>query len=785
MISFENDVFRLDTQESSYWFHITKYGHLEHVFYGPRLNNQDIEGLIVKRSATYGSCVSYTQEDLTYCLDNMCLEWSGTGCGDYRQSPIEAKMPDGTFISDFVYVSHEVIVGAAEMETLPCAYGAPDECQTLAVTLEDKSNAVSLILYFTVFEKTNVIARRAVVKNSNNTPLVIRRIMSMSVDLPDKGYKLVTFDGGWIKEAHKHERPINYGIYINSSTTGASSNRHNAGFLIAQKDANENYGEVYGFNLIYSGNHFALAELSNCDLLRVQQGINPHCFEWTLHKDEAFETPQAVLTFSNKGYNGMSANFHDFINNNIVRGEYKNAERPVLLNNWEACFFKFTQSKLLRLSRQAKRLGVELFVLDDGWFGNRNTDTAGLGDYAINRKKLPWGMAHFAEKIEKQGLKFGLWFEPEMVNEDSDLFRAHPEYAVKTPGKHSTMGRNQLVLDLCNKDVRDYIVKNVTNILDSAKISYVKWDMNRHISDAFSPTLSNQGEFYHKYIMGLYDILRQIFYARPHILLESCSSGGNRFDLGMLCFSPQVWTSDDTDPVERLDIQQGISYLYPLSTMGAHVSEAPHQQTLRNTPLSTRFNAAAFGCLGYELDLKYLTPAQKREVKSQIAYYKQHRRTLQYGRFYRFDAKKDNKVHWQCVSKDLRESIAGFYQTRARASEGYDFLPLTGLDEQNLYYVKTRPQNLYISQFGRLVKHILPVQLNPDGPILRFINRHYALPDCTESYEGCGDMLNFGLRLNNQFMGSYYNTQTRLLSDFGSNLYTVEKIEDRKEMDGK
>lgn len=775
MIIEKDKFFRLDTNATSYWFRITAFGHLEHIHYGERLAEQDPEGLILKRTAMYGSSVIYDPGDPTYCLDTMCLEWSGIGRGDYRQSPAEVKMPDGSFSCDFVYKSYRILQGFVPMETLPCSYGEAGDCDTLEVTLADESNDVELLLYYTVYERTDVITRRAVLINRNEKPLVIRRLMSMSVDIPNRNFKLITFDGGWIKEAHRHERPLEYGIYINSSTTGASSNRHNPGFLLAEEGASEDRGRVYGFNLVYSGNHFGAAELSAQDVVRVQAGINPHCFEWTLKKDEKFETPEAVMTFSSGGYGGLSANFHDFVNDHIVRGDWKGKERPVLVNNWEAYFFKFTQGRLLRLARRARRLGVELFVLDDGWFGRRNDDHKGLGDYDVNKKKLPGGMPRLAGKIRRYGMMFGLWFEPEMVNEDSDLFRAHPEYAVTTPGKKPCLGRDQLVLDLCNPAVRDYIVDSVSRILDEAKISYVKWDMNRHISDAYSPALQSQGEFFYRYILGLYDVLERIFRPRPHILLESCSSGGNRFDLGMLCYSPQVWSSDDTDPIERLSIQGGLSHLYPLSTMGAHVSEAPHQQTLRSTPLVTRFNTACFGCLGYEMDLKYLTRVERKEIKEQIAFYKAHRSTLQYGRFRRLPALRGNKVHWQCTAKDGSEAVAGLYQTQAEAGEGYNMLPLAGFDPESLYTVNTRPQSLFIKRFGGLVKHILPISLNPEGVVLRTIGRFYRLTDCVERYECRGDMLNTGLRLNNQFVGSYYNEHTRLLGDFGSNLYIITK----------
>ncbi|HOB19517.1 MAG TPA: alpha-galactosidase [Candidatus Atribacteria bacterium] len=776
MIDHRDGVFRLTTANTSYWFRVTRYGHLEHVYYGERLQDQPIDGLLLKRTAMTGTSIAYDPSDPNYCLDNIPLEWSGIGRGDYRHSPAELKMPDGSFVNDFVYKSHRILPGCMPAETLPTAYGNEDECRTLELTMMDGSNDVVLLLYYTVFYSANVITRRAVLKNVNTRPLVIRRLMSMMTDLPDKGFHMITLDGGWIKEAHRHEKPVQYGMYVNSSTTGNSSNRHNPGFLLAARCTDELHGPVYGFNLIYSGNHYGAVEKSSQDIIRVMLGINPHCFEWILKEGEAFETPEAVMTYSSGGLNGMSHNFHDFVNNHIVRGEWKNKERPVLINSWEAYFFKFTQGRLLRLARRARRLGIELFVLDDGWFGKRDSDNAGLGDYNVNRKKLPGGIAGLARRIKRMGMDFGLWFEPEMVNPDSGLYRAHPEWAVKVPGKEPVLGRNQLVLDLCNPDVRDHIVASVGKILDEAGISYVKWDMNRHIAEAFSPCIESQGEFFHRYILGLYDILKRIFGPRPHILLETCASGGNRFDLGMLCFSPQIWASDDTDPIERLKIQGGLSLFYPLSAMGAHVSAAPHHQTLRDTPLSTRFNVAAFGCLGYELDLKYLSFVERREIKNQIAFYKRYRRTFQYGRFYRLPYAKGNKVLWQCMDGDGSRGIALFAQTLSSASEGYDYLPLAGLDREANYRVTTRPQSLFIKRFGGLVKHIMPVTLDPDGMILRTANRYYCLTDCVEAYEGKGDLLMQGIRLNNQFIGSYYNPQTRLLGDFGSNLYIIERL---------
>ncbi len=777
MIDYRDRVFSLETDHTGYIFRITEHGHLEHVHYGARVPAGEIEPLLTKRVIAQGSSVLYdTAPDSAYSLDNILLEWSGVGCGDYRQTPIEVRLGDGTYRTDFVYASHEVLPGCVSMETLPSAYDDEKNAETLCVTMLDLAAKLKLLLYYTVFSNTDVISRRAVLVNDGDRPVSIRRIMSMQMDIENEGFSLVTFDGAWIKETHRHDRKLQYGQFVNSSVTGASSNRHNPGFLLYADGATESHGRVYGFNLVYSGNHFGLAELSPFDLVRVQLGINPYCFDWTLEAGKAFETPEAVMTFSSSGFNGMSAHFHDFINAHIVRGDWKGKERPVLINNWEACFFRFTRSKLLRLARQARRLGVELFVLDDGWFGKRNDDHAGLGDYAVNTKKLPRGMRSFADEIRALGMRFGLWFEPEMVNPDSDLFRAHPEYAVTTPGREPLLGRNQLVLDLCNPAVRDYIVENVSHVLDDAKIDYVKWDMNRHISDAVSPVLKNQGEFYHRYIMGLYDILERIFRPRPQILLESCSSGGNRFDLGMLCYSPQVWSSDDTDALERLKIQAGLSYLYPLSAMGAHVSASPNQQTLRMTQISTRFNVASFGCLGYELDLKHITRLERKEVREQISYYKAHRNTLQFGRFYRNAALKENKVYWQAVSKDRSQSVAGAYQTLGEAAEGNDILPLTGLDETARYRIQTKAQRVLIRRFGGLVNHLLPFSIDPNGLLFRAIDRVYAMHDCVETYTASGKTLMQGVHLNNQFIGTGYNSSVRVFGDAGSNLYAIERL---------
>ena len=749
-----------------------EYGHLVHVHYGARVSDSDADALMLKNNITLGSAVEYTADSANYCLDTELLEYSGIGKGDYRHSPIELIMPDGSFVTDFVYSSYELRDGSYECDTLPTAYG---DAQTLIITLTDKKyGKIALKLSFTVYEDTDVIARNTELYNGDEGAVYIRKLMSFMHDHARADFDIITLDGAWAKEAHEQRIPAGYGIHVIDSTTGDSSNRHNPGFIIARKGADSEQGEAYAYNLVYSGNHYSAIERSSFDTLRVMSGINPHCFLWKLQEGESFTAPQAVMTYSACGLNGVSHNMHEFVNEHIVRGEHKGKERPVVLNNWEATFFNFNRRKILALARDAKRLGVEMFVLDDGWFGKRNSDTAGLGDWVVNKRKLPGGITSLARKINKMGMRFGLWFEPECVNEDSDLYRVHPDWAIKVEGRDASYGRHQLVLDLTRPEVREYITDAVCSVLDSANVEYVKWDYNRHISDMYSQSLKNQGEFYHRYIIGLYEILDVIFRQRhPNILFESCSSGGNRFDLGMLCYSPQIWTSDDTDPIERLKIQGGIYRLYPQSAVSAHVSMAPHQQTLRDTPLSTRFNVAAFGVLGYELDFGELSPTEKKQIREQIAFYKEHRRTFQYGTLSKIECHKDNQRSLCVVGED--ESFVGLYQTYAPACPARDTLRVKSLDKDKTYTVDTVKQYLKISRFGSLIKHIVPFPIRADGTVVRLVNKHFAMTDGTEHYECTGAALSSGINLAMQYSGTGYDPSLRIYGDFGSNLYHIKE----------
>lgn len=775
MITIQKNVFKLDTAHTSYLFRVTPQGHLEHVYYGPWLPQADANVLARKHTISLGSTVDYTPAAPGYCLDNYLLEYSGIGKGDFRHSPLECILPDGSFVTDFIYDGYTQIQQPFSADCgLPFAVG---NGQTLSIRLKDKKYpSLVLTLHYTLFPECDVIGRNAELCNGTDGEVSLRRFLSAMVDIPFESHSLLTLDGTWAKEAHIHTAPVTPGIHIQDSTVGASSNRHNPAFALLAEGADERQGQVLGFNLLYSGNHYSAVELTAQDALRIGWGISPHCFQWDLLPGESFVTPQAVMTLSENGINGMAANFHDFVNYHIIPPAFRGTERPVVLNNWEATMFDFNRRKILSMARQAAQLGVELFVLDDGWFGNRNHDKAGLGDWVVNEKKLPGGIGRLAKDINRMGLQFGLWFEPECVNPDSQLYRAHPDWAIHIPGREASLGRNQLVLDLTRPEVREYIVDAVDRVLCSANITYVKWDYNRHISDVFSPALSHQGQFFHRYILGLYDILRRLFREKhPDILLEGCSSGGNRFDLGMLTFAPQIWTSDDTDAAERLQIQRGMYCFYPPSCISNHVSMCPNVQTLRTTALSTRFNVACFGVLGYELDFSELTPEERRQVAGQIQFYKKHRNMLQFGRFHRYFPKRGQRESWQITGK--KTIIAGIYNLRYDAIPTPDTLKILSAKKGKRYRLRSIRQYLRISRFGGLIKHVSPVKLRADGLVLRLADRHFAMTDGQEDYTCSGEALRAGIPLAMQYSGTGYSPDLRILGDWGSSLYVAEELE--------
>ena len=748
MIEYNNGIFALHGDGFTCLLRVNKYGLLEQLHFGEPVSIDDADTFSLKPGLGWGSSVLLDDGDTESCPDAMPLAWSGSGRGDYRESPLETGRA-----TDFRYADHRILDSIAPMETpLPQARG---NAQTLVIRMTQPG--AELYLYFSVFG--GVMTRRTVLKNTGDSPIALHKFMSFLTDLPGE-YEMTTFNGGWIAEMRKNTIPVGSTRAVSESVTGFSSHRHNPGFLLSEPGAAEDAGRVYGFNLVYSGNHYASAQRSLQGLTRVMQGISPSNFIEMLPPGQSFETPEAVLAFSDSGFGGLSNKMHRFVNECIVPKQWQYKPRPVLYNDWEGCMFDFDHRRLLGLAKEAKALGCELFVLDDGWFGQRSNDRAGLGDYTVNAKKLPHGLSGLAEKINALGLEFGLWFEPESVNLDSDLYRAHPDWALRDEFE-PLLSRHQLLLDLTRPEVRDYIVENVGATLDSANITYVKWDMNRH-----SVALGAKA---HDYILGLYEVLRRIFTPRPHILLESCASGGNRFDLGMLCFGPQAWCSDNTDPIERLTIQENLSYLYPQSTFGAHVSASPHAQTLRATPLCTRGNVSFFGCLGYELDLKHLLKPEKEEITEQIAFYKQYRQVFQFGSFRRLEN------GWQV--SDGKTALASVFRRLVSAAPGYETLRLKDLDKEKTYQLTTYEQKLRLGQFGSLVKHVVPVNLNPNGVILRTADRLVTLPDGAQSVRASGAAMMAGVRLLPWFRGTGYDADQRTLTDFGSELYIIEEGE--------
>jgi Alpha-galactosidase len=775
-----SNVIHLDTKNSSYIMDVLPTGELQNLYYGKKIRTmEDYYPLQPKNHVPYGEMIYNSKDHPNIGLDDQCLEYSGLGKGDFREPAIELTYADGSITTHFTYKCHKSYKSRISIPGLPSALGGENDCETTEIELCDCEKDMLLSLYYCVYKDYDVITRFAVLKNNSGSRVDIRRMMSAQLDLFDSNYSFTTFDGSWACERFRNDHELKPGIFVNDSKTGNSSNRHNPFVMLVKDGCDEQQGQCYAINLVYSGCHSEICEVTYQGKTRLLTGINPSSFNWVLENGESFRTPEAVLTYSSTGLNSLSQNLHEFIRKFIVRGYWQDRERPILINNWEATEFDFNQIKLLNLAKEAASLGIELFVLDDGWFGRRDNDICSLGDWYVNEKKLPEGISGLASKVNKLGMMFGLWVEPEMVNEDSDLYRAHPDWIICTPGRKPSYGRNQFVLDLTKPEVRRYITDSMIRVFSLANIQYIKWDMNRNMSDMYSSSLppEKQGEFLHRYMLGLYEILQELTMRFPEILFESCASGGNRFDLGMLCYMPQAWTSDNTDAYTRLAIQSGTSYGYPLSTMGAHVSASPNMQTLRTTPIETRFNVAAFGLLGYELDLTTLFHFDKKAIEEQVKFYKQYRRILQFGRFYRLSEPLDkDKIIWLCVSGDRNTAISGIYQGSAKVGLGYDILKLDGLEDDKNYNVTGRKQYINVKAFGNLVNRVLPIKIRGDGVIHTVLSSHYMFGMTDEKYQAGGDLLNScGIKLLQQFSGTGYNENIRILSDYGSRLYTIEE----------
>jgi alpha-galactosidase len=615
------------------------------------------------------------------------------GSGDFRIPALVAAGPDGATTLALRYRDHAIVPGKPPLDGLPSTYTEADaEAETLVVMLVDEPTALEADLRFTLFADHPVIARSATIRAAGTAAIDLQTAMSASLDLPDADWVMVGLAGAWAREAHVIERALVPGRQSASSTRGASGAQHNPFLALRRPTADEAQGEVIGVSLLYSGNFLAEAEVDSFATTRVRVGIEPDTFGWHLASGEAFTTPEAIVAWSPDGLGGLSDALHGLFRDRLARGVWRDRPRPILINNWEATYYDFDADRLVAIARSARELGIELFVLDDGWFGHRDSDDSSLGDWVVDRRKLPDGLDAVARRVADLGMAFGIWIEPEMVSADSDLFRAHPDWAIGVPGRPRTESRQQLVLDLGRPEVVDHLVEALTAVLASAPIAYVKWDMNRNTTEPYGLGLPHgrQGEFHHRYILGVYELYRRLIERFPDILFESCASGGGRFDPGMLAYAPQAWTSDDTDAVERLSVQWGTSIPYPLSSIAAHVSAVPNHQTGRVTPLATRAAVAFFGVFGYELDPTSLTDAERAAVAEQIAFYARHRDAFQHGRFHRLEspfAGDRDGVSWMVVAPDERSAIVGMYRILNRPSPEIRHVRLRGLAPDAVYRV--------------------------------------------------------------------------------------------------
>lgn len=683
--------FHIKGKDFSYIFYVLKNGQLGHLYYGRSLNpNINYSKKVYHEQ--YGNTCTVFEDDESFTLDLIHQEYPSYGTSDYRQPAIEILQENGSHIINFMYDSYNIYKGKQRLNKLPSTYVSnEEEAITLEIILKDYIIDTTLILTYSLFKESDVLVRSSKIINNGNENLQVKRLLSMSIDFKTSNYEMLTLTGAWTRERHLQSNLLHQGIQSISSTRGTSSSMANPFFALADEYANENTGEVYGFNLVYSGNHIAQVEVNTFLQARVQQGINYFNFNYLLGKGEELESPEVVMAYSYNGLNKMSQLFHNFYTKHLIPRKWETFERPILVNNWEATYFDFNEGKIMEIATLSKEIGAELFVLDDGWFGKRNDDKTSLGDWYCNLEKIPSGLKGLSEKICNLGLKFGLWIEPEMVSKESDLFKKHPNWAIQVKNRQLTTGRNQYVLDFSNPAVVKYIYETISKVItDAENISYIKWDFNRTLTEIGSLELEakKQQEVAHRYVMGMYELYSLLTNKFPDILIEGCAAGGARFDPGILAYSPQIWTSDNTDAIERLKIQYGTSICYPLSSMGAHVSTAPNHQLNRMTSLKIRGDVAFFGVLGYELDLTKLSKEELDYIKQQINWYKAHRDLLLKGTFYRLKSPFDNassETAWGVVSKDKNEALVGYYKILEKTTHLPPNLKVHGLDNDKFY----------------------------------------------------------------------------------------------------
>ena len=683
--------FQLDTKSASYVIGIADAeGFVGHAYFGKKLGEDDVTYLM--RAAEHPFTPDCNSRDRLSFLDCFPMEYPTGGVGDFRESAVVVRSSGGHRGLQLTFDSYNIYEGKKPLTGLPATWGSEEDTETLELVLTDKVLNIKAVLSYSIFEGIDAVVRSAKLYNESNEPVFIERIMSASMDMDNREYDKILLNGSWARERHMERTPVNYGIQGMSSVRGEEGHQTHPFMALLDKTATEDAGDVYGINLIYSGNFLTLADRGQFDTVRLMTGINPEGFCWKLNPGESFQTPEAVLVYSAEGLNGMSHAFHDLYRGHLIRGEYRDKKRPILINNWEATYFDFTTEKLLDIAREASKLGIEMLVMDDGWFGNRFDDNRALGDWFVNEEKLQGGLKYLVDEVNKLGMKFGIWLEPEMISPDSDLYRAHPDWAIQIPGRVGGLARNQYVLDMSRTEIQDYIFDLVAGILRSANIEYVKWDMNRPLSDLGSYGLSAecQGELYHRYVLGVYRLQERLVAEFPHLLLENCSGGGARFDAGMLYYSPQIWCSDDTDDIERLTIQEGTALIYPLSAMGAHVSDCPNHAVGRVTPFETRGYVALAGTFGYELDVTRISEEDRKMIPEQVAMYHKYNDLVRTGDYYRIASYRQNRMYdcYMVVAKDKSEALVTFVQVMGRPNSHSRRILLKGLCPDKKYRIE-------------------------------------------------------------------------------------------------
>lgn len=692
MIQFDEKrkIFKIDAGETSYAIKISDGGYLLHLYYGKKLHGTALDHLCPRtKDVSFSPRAKSETRDPNFSTDIKPMEYSVNGTGDYRVSALQIKAASGNASTDIRYVSHRIYAGKYSLPGMPATYAeSSDEAETLEILAEDVHTGAAVTLYYGAFERYDAITRAVKVENKGSAAFDIERIYSTCVQFNRMDLDMISLWGSWARERSIARQPLEHGIRKISSKRGSSSHYHNPFVALCDRNADEDHGNTYGFGLVYSGNFSCEVEVDAYSTTRLIMGLESTDFNWRLEAGETFYAPEVVMVYSGEGIGRMSRTFHKLYRNNLCRGKYKLSKRPLLINNWEATYMSFTREKLIDIARAASELGIEMFVLDDGWFGKRNDGTTSLGDWFVNEEKLPGGMKGLADEINALGMKFGLWFEPEAISPISELYREHPDWCLHVGDRERSEARNQLVLDMSREDVRDHIFNAMSKVLDSANIEYIKWDFNRNLTEAGSALLppERQKEIFHRYVLGLYDLSERLLKKYPHLLLEGCSGGGGRFDAGMLYYAPQIWTSDDSDAVERIRIQYGTSLCYPASSMSAHVSASPNHQTGRSTSFETRGNIALAGAFGYELDLSTLSDEEKALVKKQVADNHKYYDLICDGDLYRLVSpfENDRYAAWEYVSEDKSEALVTFAVSRGFFSTTL-YIPLKGLDPTLTY----------------------------------------------------------------------------------------------------